>query len=114
VLGVFQFPPGAGPLETVLDDGTVCTFDFAGPYWQLGHARVSIVELLRAIGEIAMRRAHGSVVVGNGVVLDESLQFVEDVLETVLFQPIFLRFQPSPRRRAGDRLPGGRQVVTPG
>jgi hypothetical protein len=33
------------------------------------------------MGEIAMRRAHGSVVIGNGVVLDESLQFVEDVLE---------------------------------
>lgn len=62
VLGVFQFPPGAGPLETVLDDVTVCTFDFARPYWQLGHERVSIVELPRAIGEIAMRRAHWSVV----------------------------------------------------
>ena len=59
-----------------------------------------------------MRRAHWSVVIGNGVVLDESLQFVEDVLETVLFQPSFLRFQPSSRRRAGDRLPCGRQVVT--
>jgi len=71
-----------------------------------------MVELPRAIGEIAMRRADWSVVIGNGVVLDESLQFVEDILETVLFQPIFLRFQPSPRRRAGDRFPCGRQVVT--
>ena len=92
VLGVFQFPPGAGPLETVLDDVTVRTFDFARPDWQLGDERVSIVELPRAIGEIAMRRAHRSVVIGNGVVLDESVQFVDDVLETVLFQPIFLRF----------------------
>jgi len=39
-----------------------------------------------------MRRAHRGVGIGNGVVLDESLQFLDDVLEAVLFQPIFLRF----------------------
>ncbi|HCV14074.1 MAG TPA: hypothetical protein DGC76_10335, partial [Candidatus Accumulibacter sp.] len=59
-----------------------------------------------------MRRAHRGVGIGNGVALDESLQFLDDVLEAVLFQPIFLRFQPSPRRRAGDGVPCSRQVVT--
>ena len=74
--------------------GLICvtSLDFAGPYWQPGHERVLIVELPRAIGEIAMRRAHRGVGIGNGVVLDESLQFLDDILETVLFQPIFLRF----------------------
>ena len=87
VLGVFQFPPSAGPLETVLDDVTVCTFDFAGPYWQPGHERVLIVELPRAIGEIAMRRAHR----GVGI-----------ALALIRIDP-FLLTKADPRRGVGER-----------
>ena len=83
-------PPGPRELEPFLDNVTVGTLDFPGPYRETLLDRPLIVELIQAVAQIAIAGSDRGIAIG----LDERGQSRQDERGLVGLQSIFLLVEP--------------------
>ena len=106
VFGMFDAPPGAGPLQALLGEAAVGAFDLAGADRQSFGQGLAIVQLVGASAEVAMAGSHGRALVAGFGRLAMSGERLQDGVETPALERLLLRLHPGAARgRVGrDRL----------
>ncbi len=82
VFGMFDAPPGAGPLEALLGDVAMSAFDLARADGQFFGQGLAIVQLAGAGAEVAMAGSHGRALVVDLGRLAMSGERPQDGVET--------------------------------